>query len=366
MACVNLREKPLRNGTVSLVLDYHEQGVRHKQSLKIYVNPQDAKSRNPAQREAYQEAYRIAHIEKNKVEKRLLHLENDIAPTYDRNASFLEYVDGLVPTRNHNWRSMANHLRQFSRGKLPCGNLTEEWVSRFQEYLVTQVQASTARSLMGLFITALNQAVRDKVLPDNPSKYVRKVRVKEKPPKCLNKEQIEVLLQNRQGIPDWIVQPFLFSCYTGLRISDIETLVWGEVHGNGVSPEGLSHFKLVKEQVKTQDTVQIPLTAQAITILDTLGLRYKSAAEALDNVFILKSRSQTKRYVDKWRQQAGVFFTYHSSRHTFGTTLQTAGVDIYTTSKLLGHRKIETTTKYARVIDRQRDQAIEKLGSYLS
>lgn len=30
MASVNLREKPLSNGTVSLVLDYYEQGVRRK------------------------------------------------------------------------------------------------------------------------------------------------------------------------------------------------------------------------------------------------------------------------------------------------------------------------------------------------
>jgi hypothetical protein len=52
MASVNLREKPLRDGTMSLVLDYHEHGARHKQFLKIYINPQDAKSRNPAQREA--------------------------------------------------------------------------------------------------------------------------------------------------------------------------------------------------------------------------------------------------------------------------------------------------------------------------
>lgn len=65
MASVNLREKPLSNGTASLVLGYHEHGVRHKQTLKIYVNPQDAKSRNPIQRTAYDEAYRMAKLVKN-------------------------------------------------------------------------------------------------------------------------------------------------------------------------------------------------------------------------------------------------------------------------------------------------------------
>jgi integrase len=366
MASVNLREKPLSDGTVSLVLDYHEFGVRHKKTLKIYVNPQDAKSRNVVQREAYNEAYRIALIEKNKVEKRLLHQENDIAPVYDRNASFLDYFDGLLVTRNRTWQNVANHLHSFTRGKLPIGNVTPEWIRSFQEHLLTQIQASTARTYMSLLIAGLKQAVRDKLIPVNPGADFRKVRVKEKPPKCLDKQQVQVLLQNRQGIPDWVVQAFMFSCYTGLRISDVETLVWGEVHGNGVSPEGLLYFKLVKEQIKTEDTVQIPLTSQAVAILERLGLHYKSAAEALENVFLLKSRSQTKRYIERWRKQAGVFFTFHSSRHSFATALQTAGVDIYTTSRLLGHRSVITTTRYAKVVDKTRDRAIKQLANYLS
>jgi integrase len=363
MASVNLREKPLRDGTVSLVLDYHEHGIRYKKTLKIYVNPADPKSRNPAQREAYQEAYRIAKIEQNKVERRLLHLEHQVAPTYDLHASFLDYFQSLLATRNHNWRSLAKHLHHFTRGKLPFGSLTDEWLARFQDYLGTQVQAGSVRNYIGLLLTGLNLAVRDKRLPAAPT--VRKVRIPDRPPKYLSKEQVALLLQHRQGIPDWVVQPFLFSCYTGLRISDVETLVWGEVQGNGVNAEHRQQFKVVKQQIKTEDVVQIPLTMQGVAILEGLGLYAKSAVEALDNVFSLKSRSQLKRYVVKWRKQAGVFFTYHSSRHTFGTTLQTAGVDIYTTSRLMGHRDITTTTRYAKVVDRQRDQAIERLSSYL-
>lgn len=366
MASVNLREKPLSDGTVSLVLDYHEFGIRHKKTLKIYVNPQDAKSRNPVLREAYNEAYRIAQIEKNKVEKRLLHKENDIAPVYNRNASFIDYFDGLLAKHNHNWQNVANHLRCFTKGKLAVGNVTSEWISSFQDYLLTKVQASTARSYIGLLIAGLRQAVRDKVMPTNPGADFQKVRVKEKPPKCLDKHQVELLLQNRQGIQGWLVQAFLFSCYTGLRLSDVETLTWGQVHGNGVSSEGQQRFKLVKEQVKTKDIVQIPLTPQAVTILEERGLRYKSVSEAQAFVFKMKSRAQIQRAMARWSKQAGVYCTFHSSRHTFGTNLQTAGVDIYTTSKLMGHRDISTTTRYAKVVDKARDRAIEQLAYFLA
>jgi site-specific recombinase XerD len=128
----------------------------------------------------------------------------------------------LTATRNHNWDSIAKHLHQFTRGKLSFGSLNDEWLTRFQDYLCTRVQASTARNYMGLLLAGINQAVRDKRLPTNPAPDVRKVRVKEKPPKCLSKEQVELLLQNRQDIPDWLVQAFQFSCYTGFASATLK------------------------------------------------------------------------------------------------------------------------------------------------
>jgi len=39
-------------------------------------------------------------------------------------------------------------------------------------------------------------------------------------------------------------------------------------------------------------------------------------------------------------------FRFHDFRHTFATRLIQNGVDIYTVSKLLGHKDISTTAKY--------------------
>jgi integrase len=69
-------------------------------------------------------------------------------------------------------------------------------------------------------------------------------------------------------------------------------------------------------------------------IIEALQKRLISPPSSHYHVFNLKSRSQTKRYIQWWRKHAGVHFTYHSSRHTFGTELQSAEVDINTTSKL--------------------------------
>lgn len=54
--------------------------------------------------------------------------------------------------------------------------------------------------------------------------------------------------------------------------------------------------------------------------------------------------------------------TFHTARHSFATMALIAGVDLYTISKLLGHRNIKNTTIYATVIDTVRDNATDSIS----
>lgn len=53
--------------------------------------------------------------------------------------------------------------------------------------------------------------------------------------------------------------------------------------------------------------------------------------------------------------------TFHVSRHTFTTLMPTLDVDLYTTSKLLGHKNIATTQIYAKIIDQKKDDAVNRV-----
>ena len=53
--------------------------------------------------------------------------------------------------------------------------------------------------------------------------------------------------------------------------------------------------------------------------------------------------------------------TFHSFRHTHATLLLSNGVDLYTVSKMLGHREIKTTQIYAKIIDKQKQDAANKI-----
>jgi len=61
-----------------------------------------------------------------------------------------------------------------------------------------------------------------------------------------------------------------------------------------------------------------------------------------------------------WMQNAGITkdVSFHVARHAFATLCLTAGVDIYTTSQLLGHTTIRHTQRYARIINSKKEEAV--------
>ena len=82
-----------------------------------------------------------------------------------------------------------------------------------------------------------------------------------------------------------------------------------------------------------------------------------------DKVFQGTKSSWTNLIIANWVLKAGIkkHVTLHVARHTYATLLLTYNVDIFTVSKLLGHTDVKTTQVYAKLIDKKKDEAIDKL-----
>jgi integrase len=64
-------------------------------------------------------------------------------------------------------------------------------------------------------------------------------------------------------------------------------------------------------------------------------------------------------------RDAGVLdLNFHDLRHTFGTRLADAGVDIVKIAELMGHQSILTTRRYTHATDQGKRAAIAQLASY--
>lgn len=149
---------------------------------------------------------------------------------------------------------------------------------------------------------------------------------------------------------------FLFSCLTGLRRSDIERLTWGEVHTQG------EFTRIIFKQKKTGGLEYLDINAEAVALM---GKRGTADAPVFANFY---SPSTTNRFIKEWCMRAGITkdITFHCGRHTFATLMLDLGTDIYTVSKLLGHRELKTTQIYAKVIDKNKQAAVSRIPSILA
>ena len=142
----------------------------------------------------------------------------------------------------------------------------------------------------------------------------------------------------------------LFSALTGLRYSDIETLRWKEVRGS-VGKYFIQFF-----QEKTDGAETLPISDEACGLLGE-----RRAPD--DLVFEGMKYSQVKTFMVQWMAKAGIErdVTFHGFRHTFATLQLELGTDIYTISKMLGHKNVKTTEIYTKVRDSRKREAAGRI-----
>lgn len=149
---------------------------------------------------------------------------------------------------------------------------------------------------------------------------------------------------------------FLFACFTGLRLSDIQAFTWNKVLA---MPDDATRYIRVR-MLKTQQFVNVPLSRDALSFL-------RETEDGDEPIFRLSSAvSVIEQRLAAWAKNAGIekHVTFHVSRHSFATMMLTIGVDIYTVSKLLGHKNVATTQIYAKIIDRKKIDAVNMMDRF--
>ena len=148
---------------------------------------------------------------------------------------------------------------------------------------------------------------------------------------------------------------FMFSCLTGLRRSDILKLRWGDVFEQG------EFTRIIFRQKKTKEQEYLDITPQAAELMGQRG-------KADELVFTdIHSPTCTNKAIQEWVLRSGINkkISFHCGRHTFATLMLDIGTDIYTVSKLLGHRELSTTQIYAKVLDKNKQAAVASIPQIL-
>lgn len=212
---------------------------------------------------------------------------------------------------------------------------------------------ATQKKIYTQFESLFNKAVNAGILKTDPCKHVAasaKPRAMSSERNYLTQEEL-IRLKATPCHNPIVKNAFLFSCYAGLRWSDIKTLDWQDITMND------SRWYIVKRMVKTGEWVFLPLNDTAFSFLPP--------RKEIGLVFPLPTPPSANATIRAWCQVARISkkITFHCARHTFATLLFTLGADIYTTSQLLGHKSLSSTQVYARVVDEKKNRAVRLLDA---
>lgn len=372
---VKLRQKTISRNRQSLYLDFYP-AIPHPETgkptrrefLGLYLTD---KAKKPIDRqhnkETLQLAERIRQNRENHLNKPEIYTGYELEQKRIRELgeqSFIEYFRKLANKRkasNHdNWVSALNYFEAFTNGELKFVDLNEKFLEEFKEYLLTTkskksdkttLSQNSAVSYFNKVKAVLKQAYKDGILQTDLNAKISPIKAAETRREYLTIDELNKLVKTPCN-NDLLKRAALFSALTGLRFSDIQKMVWGELE----YIEGQGYF-LNFSQKKTNGIEYYPISVQAVSLLNEKG-------EPTDKVFEgLEYSAYQNKHLFQWIGAAGITkdITFHCFRHTFATLQLFNGTDIYTVSKMLGHKDLKTTQIYAKIVDDTKRKAADKI-----
>ena len=369
---VTLRTQKLSKGRESYYLDIYKDGVRRYEFLKLYLVPvvdEATKEQNENTRQSAEAIRSIRELEIIQAKGGIKTVKAnvllaDVFEAYKRQKTEKGQSDARAKLVGWTWE----HVKNYSGDKVTMGKVDVEFCKGFISYLsaATTMQAShvkkkplsqqSKKTYFATFASVLHYAARKGIISDDPiTRLDKEDRAEVKGAKSvityLTIDEVKKLMATNSTKSD-IRRAFLFSCFTGLRLSDVINLRWSDIKQMG----GNSYVEIVMK--KTNTPLVIKLNKQALAYLPD----NKGGIEVFDLPFRGYS-NRINQHLQRWAKQAGIdkHIHYHMSRHTFATMELTMGGNLYVVSKLMGHSDISTTQIYADIINKKREETVDLL-----
>jgi site-specific recombinase XerD len=332
-----------------IYLDVYTGGRRWRESTGLSICPDKVQNK---------EIMRLAEILRSKKELQVVSGSNGLIDPILGKQSLFQYVKaaGEKKEKKHALNKVLPYLKKYG-ADIQIGQITPVWFESLQSWLIKEnnLAPKTCENYTCSIRALLKIAVRDNIIPKDPCSPVKHVVVPEKLKDYLTVDEIEKLIHTPIGgeLGHEVRKAFLFGLCTGLRISDLRALTWGDIN--------IDRMQIELKQGKTQRAVYIPLKDEAWkSIFDNTTIHRR---DSLVFPLLSSSKTNTNQYLVAWGKKAGITkpMGWHITRHTFATLSLENGADLFTVQKLLGHTKIGTTQVYAKATDKKRREAIDAL-----
>jgi integrase len=207
--------------------------------------------------------------------------------------------------------------------------------------------------LSGIF----RMAVDYEEIAQNPCRKVQSLPENNQRTRHLSFEEEDRLLEKLRGEREYLRPLVTVAIYAGPRRGELLKLRWSNVDFD----LNTINFK----ETKTNKDRSVPMEP----IVRTALMELREGAGDTEYVFV--NPDTGTRYTDvkksfsaACREASITDFRFHDLRHTFGTRLADAGVDVVKIKELMGHSSIVTTMRYIHATDQGKRGAIVVLSEY--
>ena len=325
-----LRHRKLADGRLSLFLDRSVNGGHEYEFLQLYLVPETS---TQAKRQNARTLRKAEDIRRERAEA-LLNAKVEAVPESTSSDMLLSDWMAIV-RKNHEHRGARDlngidnarkNLLKFRVDVRLC-DVDKQFYLDYIDWLRSScktawgkpVSPKTAHSYYTTLRTALNEAVRENLIASNPwyrLEMTEKIKVPESKRDFLTIEEIKRMMAT-PFFNEQVRQAYLFSCFCGLRISDIRKLRWRDLSMSG------GQWRASVVMTKTIHPVYIPLSSQAVKWLPERG---DCTPDGL--VFGgLPNEGNLCVNLKNWAEKAGVKknVTFHTARHSCAVLLLTLG-----------------------------------------
>ena len=270
------------------------------------------------------------------------------------------------------------NLREFVENKgvqdIPISTIMEDLFEEYRFYLKKRGLATATMNRYLCWLSRLMyRAVSQRLIRCNPFENVKYEKTEQKI-RFLQKTDVAKLmaLKVNDKEAEQARLMFIFACFTGLAIADMECLQYGHIQ---TAADGQKYIRKKRQKTKVEFIVPLHPIAEAII------KHYKAEQEKNGGGQSVKEKGETETRTDNLvfphdcsrsvmaaklsivGKACGIRerLSYHMARHTFGTMSLSAGIPIESIAKMMGHASISSTQIYAQVTDNKISEDMDRL-----
>ena len=277
-------------------------------------------------------------------------------------------AEGTYLNLSHSDRNLREFVESKGLQDIPIATITEDLFEEYRFFLKKRgLKGTTINNYLCWLSRLMFRAVSQRIIRCNPFENA-KYEKEDKRIRFLQKSEVAKLMamtmNDREAELARLM--FVFSCFTGLAIADMEHLQYRHIQ---TAADERKYIRKERQKTKVEFVVPLHPIAEAIIRhswkVQENNEERQTVKEKGDSLVFQPhcSRSVMGKNLCIVGKACGIRerLSYHMARHTFGTMCLSAGIPTESIAKMMGHASISSTQIYAQVTDRKISEDMDRL-----